>query len=159
MEEIKSVGEALGLMRKLFPKMEVIKQAGPGIEVRVGEDRYLIMHKREYYKSFKLHFPNVLKDNESSYGYAQIMTKELLEQAISSGVHWVVFVTPDARAYRCAAMLFKKFYDKYHTDVPHLPGEIAMPLDYFERVHGEEIDERDRQEQTKLGEGTENNKL
>jgi len=60
-----------------------------------------------------------------------------LNRALIEGITKLIFITPDKKIYTCYSNLFKKFYLKNKTDVPHLEGEIAMPLDFFERVNVE----------------------
>lgn len=104
----------------------------PGKIVVTAEESFFVLFKRDFYHNFKNHFPHITKSGGVHFGFAQIMNKALLNKAISEGVDWIVFVMPDKHCYKCSAKFFKNFYDLYHTDVPYLEGEIAMPLDFFE---------------------------
>jgi hypothetical protein len=137
--EIESLGAALALVQGILPELIIEKNYGPGIIFNHAKGRFFMMYKREYYKNFKYHFPEVLKEDGKPYGWAQIMSLELLNYCAhdSNSIDWVLFVTPDGRAYKSAARLFKKFVDRYNTEVPHLKGEVAMPLDYFQNLEEE----------------------
>lgn len=102
---------------------------GPSAIIQANGKTYMVQFKRNYYKSFSVHFPQFRE-----YGYGQVMSIGLLERAIISGIDQIVFITPDRNIYSCYPMQFKRFYEKYHTDVPHLDGEIAMPLKFFKRL-------------------------
>ena len=134
---ILNMREALALFVKTMecPDTLVKRNIGPArIVFSDGED-HLVMFKRDYYKNFGKHFQGVKKENGKTYGWGQIMSASLLDTACNN-CGWVVFITPDGKIYRCRPLLFKKFVQKYGTEVPHLKGEVAMPLDYFERVGG-----------------------
>jgi hypothetical protein len=135
-DKVNSIGEALALVTGILPGLAIEKSLGPGVVFSHSTGKYFVMYKREYYKNFKHHFPEVLKSDGKSYGWAQIMTRELLNYSAhdDSGIDWILFVTPDGKAYRAASRLFKRFVDKHNTEVPHLKGEVAMPLDYFNNL-------------------------
>lgn len=129
------MGGAIALCQGNLPDMVVETRVNEvSYILRSREERFLMMFKREYYKSFKFHFPWIMKPNGRSYGYAQIMSKSLIDFAVNSNVDWILFVTPDERMYKCPPALFKKFCENHKTEVPHLKGEVAMPLDYFDSV-------------------------
>ena len=119
-------------LKPFMPGVVRVDDMRPGKLVIKRDESFLIMFKRDFYHSFKNHFPYVKKESGVPYGYGQIMSKILLNKALDAGVNWLVFVMPDRKVYKCHVKLFKKFYDKNQTDVPYLPGEIAMPLDFFE---------------------------
>lgn len=115
-------------------QIQLLRINDVGYVFRVGGEKALVMFKRELYHNFRYHFPDILKPSGTHYGYGQIMSRKMLEYACSC-LDWVYFITEDGKVYRCRPMLFYKFYLKYHTDVPHLPGEVALPIELFERVH------------------------
>jgi hypothetical protein len=101
-------------------------------------ESYLVQFKREYYRSFSHHFPNIKKVDGTAFGWATIMSLTTLNMALTKEISRVMFITPDRKIYSCYANLFKRFYEKYKTNVPHLPGEVAMPLEYFERLKADD---------------------
>ena len=129
--------QAIFCSKGLFGRVVKVENLGPARLVKTKEEMFLVMFKREYYKSFQYHFPHIQKVGGGRYGYAQIMSESLLNKAFHYRVNWIVFIMPDKKAYRCHPKLFKKFFDEHQTRVPYLPGEIAMPLDYFERLGGQ----------------------
>jgi hypothetical protein len=140
MEKIKSFGEAIAHLREEIKRIEFTGRFDDtAVVAKIKGDKCLIQFKREYYRNFSNHFPKVKKPNGNSYGWAQIMSLDSLNRAIIEGIDRLIFITPDGKIYSCYSKLFKKFYEKHKTDVPHLEGEVAMPLDFFERL--EEPDE------------------
>ena len=134
--EIDKQGAALIEFRK-YVKFQYLKRVRQAVVVKSEDATYMVMFKREYYQAFQNHFPNIIKDDGKPYGYAQIMSIELLYWALRNKITYLVFVTPDRKIYKCRPIIFKKFVEKHHTEVPHLLGELALPLDYFERVKSE----------------------
>jgi len=136
MREIQSFGEAIIFLRKSLNGIDFIGRFDDNsIVAKMKGIRSLIQFKREYYRNFVYHFPDVKKEDGKSYGWAQIMSLSSLNRALIEDIEKLVFITPDGKMYSCYTRLFKNFYLKNKTDVPHLKGEIAMPLDFFERVN------------------------
>lgn len=134
MTEIDSIGQALAHVKGILGDIQIGGSHGPAMIFTYNDTRYLLMHKRDYYKNFKHHFPEVLKEDGNAYGWAQIMSMELLDYCIDHNIAWVAFVTPDGKSYCASAKLFKKFVERHGTYVPHLKGEVAMPLEMFENI-------------------------
>ena len=132
--EISSSGEAIARLQQILPGMIIKDKIDVGTVIEHNTGRYFVMFKREYYRNFKYHFPELKKDNDKSFGWAQIMSMSLLNWACSNNIAWIVFITPDGKAYRCSAQKFKDYVELYGTEVPHLKGEVAMPLDYFDNL-------------------------
>jgi hypothetical protein len=128
---IDSLGAALASLRTKDAGLIIGEKIEAGQVVKMQDKSYLVMFKREYYQNFKYHFPNVKKENGNSYGYAQIMGKDMLSWACKN-VDFVLFVTPDNKMYKCPPKIFQTFVDIHQTIVPHLTSEVAMPLDFFE---------------------------
>ena len=147
MKELQNFAEAIVFLRKSINGIDFIGRFDDtSIVAKVKGTKSLIQFKREYYRNFAYHFPEVKKEDGSSYGWAQIMSLSSLNRAIIEGIDKIVFITPDGKMYSCYSQLFKKFYLKNKTDVPHLEGEIAMPLDFFERFNPDrevEIEKKD----------------
>ena len=135
---IDGIGSALAHCQSIMPGSKLgLRLNEVAYEMIYNDEKYLVMFKREYYKNFKYHFQHIKKSNGKSYGWAQIMSRSLLDYACkqSSDVDWILFITPDGKAYKCPPLLFKKFSEKYDTEVPHLQGEVALPLDMFDALN------------------------
>ena len=147
MKELSNFAEAIVFLRKSLNGIDFIGRFDDNsIVAKIKGTRSLIQFKREYYRNFAYHFPDVKKEDGKSYGWAQIMSLSSLNRAIIEDIEKIIFITPDGKMYSCYTNLFKKFYLKNKTDVPHLVGEIAMPLDFFERVKPDrdiEIEKKD----------------
>ena len=132
--EINSLGEAVAfVMSKLH--CASIKETWSGIAVVItfqGEN-YLVTYKRDYYRNFKYHFPNCKQPDGTDYGWAQVMNKILIDRACEDYISFMVFVMPNKKAYKIKPTVFKEFIMKHNTEVPHLKGEMSIPLQYFER--------------------------
>lgn len=131
---IENIEGALARAIHLLGGARIGQRMGPAQLLEGKDGSFLVMFKREFYRAFQDHFPGLLNRNDNPFGFAQVMSKSLLFAAESRMVDWLVFVMPDGKAYKCATGQFIIFYRKNRTDVPHLPGEVAMPLEYFERV-------------------------
>jgi|TARA_Y100000310_G_scaffold344207_1_gene455726 hypothetical protein len=132
---IKDLTDALIQFRVKHPEAKIFGKIGSGLVIDYDNYFHLFQFKRELYHNFKYHFPEVKKDDGKHYGYAQIMSLEILKRAINDWkVDKLIFALPDGKFYTCFAMLFLNFYKKNNTEVPHIPGEIAMPLDFFEAL-------------------------
>ena len=147
MKELQNFGDAIIFLRRSIKTIDFIGRFDDiSIVARIRGERSLVQFKREYYRNFAYHFPDVKKTDGKPYGWAQIMSLSSLNRAIVEDIEKVIFITPDGKMYSCYSNLFKKFYLKNKTDVPHLEGEIAMPLDFFERVRPDreiEIEKKD----------------
>ena len=111
-----------------------IRVMPPGIAYLEKEDKKLLVFKRQYYRSFSRHFREIVKDTGRGNGYAQTMNLKLLKMAERLGIESLVIVMEDGAAYETYIKTFINYYEKYKTDVPHLDGEVAMPLDYFMNI-------------------------
>ena len=136
MKELENFGDAINFLRRSIKGIDFIGRFDDNsIVARIRGKRSLVQFKREYYHNFAHHFPDVKKPDGKPYGWAQIMSLKSLNRAIVEDIEKVIFITPDGKMYSCYTNQFKKFYLKNETDVPHLEGEIAMPLDFFERLN------------------------
>jgi hypothetical protein len=135
MNQINSLKEAINHLKATTgKKLRIIKGLGKGMVIALDRELYLVMFKREFYGAFGSHFPNLKNHKGNTYGFAQVMSKSMLDEVCSMNVDFLVFIIPNGHAYKCPPNLFKRYSEKYETSVPHLKGEVAMPLDYFERV-------------------------
>jgi len=135
---INNFGEAVAYIRDNVAEVDFKGRFDDtSMVARIKGELTLIQFKRDFYHNFPYHFPNVVKADGTKYGWAQIMSLSSLNRALIEGITKLIFITPDKKIYTCYSNLFKKFYLKNKTDVPHLEGEIAMPLDFFERVNVE----------------------
>lgn len=125
------MSQALEQFKSLRNDARVYQPASFGYFVESKSETYFVMFKRDFYKRFRQHFSGPEFEH---FGYAQIMNLELLNEIVERDIDWIVFVMPDGKAYRANPRLFKKFHEKYKTDVPHLVGEVALPLNFFERI-------------------------
>ena len=131
-----SLTEAMTAMLIYFPQSQKVEAWDPATVVIQHQGKtYLLQFKREYYRSFSFHFPAIKKKDGRNYGYAQIMSLETLNRAVSANINKLVFATPDGKMYCCEPMVFKNFVDANKTEVPHLKGEVAMPLELFHRLN------------------------
>jgi hypothetical protein len=96
------------------------------IETESGK-KYCVCYKRDYYKNFQYHFPNLGK-----VGWGQIANKDLLLGCLGEGAKYIS-VMPDGKIYAIEPSFWLSYYERFHTDVPHLKGEIAIPLKFFTR--------------------------
>jgi hypothetical protein len=87
-----------------------------------------VCFKRDYYKNFQFHFPKV-----GYVGYGQVANKHLLEYCDENGYEYIM-VMPDGKVYRISPRSWLDYYKVYKTDVPHLDGEIAIPLKMLRRM-------------------------
>ena len=89
--------------------------------------RYLVMFKREFYHSFSRHFPEV-----PDKGFGIVTAKKIVGWAADQDII-IASVFPDGRCYSVHAYDYWLYYEQYKTDVAHLPGEIAYPLELANR--------------------------
>lgn len=92
--------------------------------------RYCVTYKRDWYRSFSLHFPYV-----PDKGYGQITSLNLLLYCQKNGIGKLVAVMPQGVAYVIDIDTFLSYYQRYKTDVPHLPGEVASPARLWTRLY------------------------
>jgi len=91
-------------------------------------ERYLVMFKREFYRSFSDHFPDVPQK-----GYGVVTAKKIVGWAADEGII-IAAIFPSGRCYSIDGYDFWLFYEEYKTDCRHLKGEeIAAPLEAFKR--------------------------
>jgi hypothetical protein len=90
-------------------------------------ERYCICFKREYYQNFQFHFPSLGK-----VGWGQIANKELIERCAKGNFTYVA-IMPDGKMYQIDPTFWLNYYTRFKTDVPHLEGEIAVPMKLFKR--------------------------
>jgi len=94
-----------------------------------GENRkYLVLYKRERYLYFSRHFPQVPDKDQAIIANIKL-------------VHWaamqemgIATVFPDGSCYAVKASEFWTFYERWITEHPKLPGEIALPVRRWTRI-------------------------
>lgn len=94
---------------------------------------YLVMFKRDVYRHFARHFPNIPEKDVAERREGMICNYKLVAWAAGENLILVVLF-PDARAYLMEALDFWNYYEKHGTDVKHAPGEIATPLSKWARL-------------------------
>lgn len=100
---------------------------GALFENKLMDKRYFVMFKREFYRQFSNHFPEVPQK-----GYGVVTAKKIVAWAADEGVY-IAVVFPSGRCYSIDGYDFWLFYEEYKTDCKHLEGEIAVSLERFKR--------------------------
>lgn len=111
-------------------KLKDVKLAGArvgGIFVIPGGTKYLVLYKRERYRFFSRHFPDVPEK-----GHGIIANMKLVHWAAMEGIR-IATIFPDGTCYWINAMKFWEFYEKYGTELQRLPGEIACGFSMWTR--------------------------
>jgi len=134
LQKVYTLKEALGRFRSRKPgahKVTDVNFEG----ARIGavfeglNERYLVMFKREFYRRFSEHFPDV-----PQRGYGVVTAKKIVGWAADEGLI-LAAVFPSGRCYSIDGYDFWLFYEEYKTDCRHLKGEeIAAPLEAFKRL-------------------------
>jgi len=133
--ELKTLTDAFIYFRKNHPEARIFGKMKAGLLIDFDKEFHLFQFKREMYHNFGFHFPHIKKPDGKHYGWAQIMSLEMLKQAIDKWkVDKLIFALPNGKFYTCYAQQFLQFYRKNDTDVPHIEGEIALPLEFFESL-------------------------
>ena len=91
-------------------------------------EKFLVLYKREKYLYFGKHFPKV-----PDGGQAIITSMKLVHWCAMEDIK-LVTIFPDGSAYWADAMEFWKFYEKWDTEHPYIPGEIALPFRMWNRL-------------------------
>lgn len=97
-----------------------------GVPVITDRGKYFITFKRSYYKLFSEHFKLPYRVE------GQIANKELMIE-LARGDFTYIVVMPDTKVYEVKAKDWMDYYNRRQTDVPHLRGEIAYPMNKFIR--------------------------
>lgn len=118
---------------RLKGPLQVLRRLRWGFLVFWRGDRCAVMLKREVYRRFGAHFPRFCRPDGSAYDEGQIINADLLRWACGA-VSWVVFVLEDERVFRIRPVTWWDFARDNRLECPHLPGEVALPLDFFEEV-------------------------
>jgi len=131
---IDSLEEAGNLFKSILKSNDfhiVSERMGIGEFIKAEKNgvifNYCVCFKREYYKNFQYHFPALGK-----VGWGQIANKDLLKECEESDYAYVI-VMPDEKIYVIKAGFWLDYYDKFKTDVPHLKGEIAIPMKFLKK--------------------------
>jgi hypothetical protein len=108
----------------------ILKNARVGsVFVENGENKkYLVLYKREKYLHFSKHFPQVPEK-----GYAIIANVKLVHWAAMQNMD-IVTIFPDGTCYSVKATEFWNFYEKWNTEHPAIPEEIALPFRRWEKL-------------------------
>ena len=87
-----------------------------------GHPNYLVLYKRDRYRFFSRHFPQVPEK-----GHGIIANIKLVHWCAVEGIR-IVTIFPDGTCYWISGREFWDYYEKYGTENPALPGEIATPF-------------------------------
>ena len=134
--ELNCLSDALTMFRTRMPvtKKEDVKLANARVGVlyvHTGNAKtYLVMFKRELYRNFARHFPEVPEEERAE---GVLCNMKLVGWAATQSIE-LVAIFADGRAYSMPALEFWDYYGKYGTDVKHAPGEIATPISRWSRV-------------------------
>jgi len=126
--EVYTLGHAFDVFRAHVAgsrKTREVKLAGArvgGVFAIPGGMRYLVLYKRERYRFFSRHFPNVPEK-----GHGVIANMKLVHWAALEGIR-IATIFPDGSCYWISSMDFWNYYEKYGTELKSLPGEIATPF-------------------------------
>ncbi len=104
------------------------KGARVGALFEDGGEQYFVMFKREFYRHFSQHFPEVPQK-----GFAVITAKQIVNWAADKGI-LIAAIFPSGRCYSIDGYDFWLFYEEYKTEVKHLEDEIACPLEMWKRL-------------------------
>ncbi|MCK4265681.1 MAG: hypothetical protein KAX31_00245 [Thermoplasmata archaeon] len=99
-----------------------------GVFVGHAGMKYLVLFKRERYRFFSRHFPNVPEK-----GHGIIANMKLVHWSAMEGMR-IATVFPDGSCYWILAMNFWEYYEKYGTELTKLPEEIATPFSKWTRL-------------------------
>lgn len=129
MSMIRSIEQAkMHFLRNLGDLTVSVKKEGFSIFIETFEGKkYCLCFKKEYYKNFQYHFPSLGK-----VGWGQIANKELLERCKKENYIYIA-VMPDGKIYEIKPSLWLEYYRRFQTEIPHIKGEIAIPLKLFRR--------------------------
>ena len=132
-QNVKNLQEALQIfaMRTQVRKKDDVILDGARIGAtyvnRRGE-KQLLLFKREPYFMFGRHFPDVPEQ-----GHGIPCNIKL--------VHWcymndatIMVLMGNGYCYSISGKKFWEYYEKYDTELPHAPGEIAAPFCFFDRI-------------------------
>lgn len=95
-----------------------------------GGVKYLVLFKRERYRFFSRHFPNVPEK-----GHGIIANIKLVYWCAVEGIR-IATVFPDGTCYWIDGREFCDYYEKYGTEHQSLPGEIATPFGSWKLLFG-----------------------
>ncbi len=115
--------------RKLRPILLRKDRVGATFAVP-GGTTYLVLYKRDRYRFFSRHFPNVPEK-----GHGIIANIKLVHWCAMEGYR-IASVFPDGNCYWIDGREFWDYYEKYGTENPHLPGEIATPFGSWTLLFG-----------------------
>ncbi len=93
-----------------------------------GRPTHLVLYKRERYRFFSRHFPNVPEK-----GHGVIANMKLVHWSAMESMN-IATVFPDGSCYYIDAMEFWEYYSEYGTELTSLPGEIATPFSAWARL-------------------------
>lgn len=101
-----------------------------GLFATPGGTNYLVLYKRDRYRFFSRHFPQVPEK-----GHGIITNMKLVHWSAMEGIR-IATVFPDGTCYWILGRTFWDYYEKYGTENPALPGEIATPFGSWTRLFG-----------------------
>lgn len=102
-------------------------RVGVIFEHEITKKVYLVMFKRSTYLRFARHF------EVPEQGVGVVCNMKLVAWAAGEGIE-LVAIFSDGACYSIPAMTFWEYYEQYKTDVKHIPGEIASPLELWNRM-------------------------
>lgn len=133
LSRVNTLREALRRFRAKKPGAKRVidinfKGARVGTLFEDGLEQYFVMFKREFYRHFSKHFPEIPQK-----GFAVITAKQIVNWAADKGIR-IAAIFPSGRCYSIDGYDFWLFYEEYKTDCKHLEDEIACPLEMWKRV-------------------------
>lgn len=126
--EVWNLGHAFDVFRAHVAgsrKLRDVKLAGArvgGLFTTPGGVHYLVLYKRDTYRFFSRHFPQVPEK-----GHGIIANIKLVHWSAVEGYR-IASIFPDGTCYWISGRAFWDYYEKYGTENPALPGEIATPV-------------------------------
>ena len=88
--------------------------------------KYLLLFKREAYFMFSRHF------NVPEKGHGIPCNMKLVHWCYMNDV-LITVIMGNGYCYTITGKQFWDYYEKYNTELPHAPGEIAAPFSFFTR--------------------------
>ena len=132
--EIQTLQDALDYFKAVTPnavkgKKVMLKKSRVGVTFHISGKVHLLLFKRDMYRQFGKHFPDIPEEDKTQ---GMICNLKLVGWAAAANIE-IVVVFPSREIYSIQGDRFWEYYDKYHTDVQHAPGEIASPIGLWKK--------------------------